>query len=291
MKVVVNLALSLIIILLPSPLWASEFLTTRSFSMGGAFHALADDNSAITFNPAGMSRYIKYSLGGNINWANKEPLRELSVSIVDTKTSVIGAGLSYTRIEVDPGCNYPLYQNNPGCTNNADEYISQQDRWILALSYRFYPGIYAGLSARYLLAELEEGKSRDNLTGDAGFLLKPIPYLSVGLAGHNLIGTTIPGSEKSLGTGLALSLPGRVNLSMDLIYNLATDTQKLAQYRNGVEITFLQQFALRGGYIRDRAIPEQDISLGVGWNGPRLNFSYGLMVDQDIHSLALHIYF
>ncbi len=250
----------------------------KPLGMGGAFRAVADDNSALNFNPGGLTQSIKYSVEALYYWSELSeefPKKTYHISIVDTKTSGIGGGFSFTREKLSQG--------------------GRKDSFIVALAEQYRSYLHIGISAKYFRLE---GTDNDSFfAGDIGIIIKPWQqYLSVGIVSHNLFATGSEDTYPQLGLGLATHLSNAITLAADTIKDLDSNGKANFQYNFGGEVLMREQLGLRGGYSRDQHSAGNYYSLGLGWYAPRLTINYGFQqglgdLNLRAQSVSFIIYF
>lgn len=230
-----------------------ESIGAKSIGMGGAFRALADDNSAIFFNPAGLTQNKKYSIGSGYTLlrANSNNFNYLSSSIVDTKTGPMGAGIAY------------IYKQKNRDQTQAQGQVQEV---AVALAQEYIKSFHLGFTTHYLW-----GKPPKGWRLDAAALFVPSQYIIFGVIGKNLV--ELEGDSREVDFGLASRLGDYVNLDFDLLWLPKAKTNNLG-YNLGIELVAQKAFFLRGGYSFDRS--HQDwYGIGMGWHFPRGSFDYG----------------
>jgi len=267
----------------------------RPLGMGGAFTALADDENALLYNPAGLASLRKFTFGSFY-----EPRFGASFGDLALVGKGFGGGILFLSLggitRYDEG-------DQPG---EAFSYGS----YGLIGSYALHPGrffaaiprtIALGLSAKFLqISTLKEG-SGSGLALDWGLIwdlsglrLGPVEGLRLGLAVKNL-----PGLGVKYGSGHAesWSLGLRFGVSAQVIENLviAVDLEESGALHLGSEYRFLRlgygvkELRLRaGGFLRGGLVP----TLGLGLGMERFRVDYAFIAypqAPDTHRLALSI--
>ncbi|HDH96583.1 MAG TPA: hypothetical protein ENF73_02505, partial [Proteobacteria bacterium] len=198
---------------------------TRPLAMGGSGAALADDNNAIQLNPAGIAFQDRYTI--DLNYQRTERLRKYAwwkqkawaeqeegdlevtnvdkverfdiwhLSLLDAITSpYLKAGLSFTA-EGFPGATFE---------DNRDYRIA------LAFAGTFADLVGVGFGGTYIKFDLS-----DLLTANAGVIIRPLKFVSIGLAVRDFVRTETRYHDwvtASVAGGVAVMLfERRLNLS------------------------------------------------------------------------------
>lgn len=248
---------------------------TKPMSMGSAGCGLADDNSALDYNPAGMSLASRYGMEALYLWT-QDALTSFRGSIVDSKTSSVGTGVSYVRDDVKEDTGRDIRGN-----------------FSLALSGPILQ--YASLGVLLRILEFD-GKYLTTL--GYGLIVRPLAeYLSIGATFHDAVflGGRNPGLKKKLTAGIA-SHPGEyLTLVADGGKEMGAGAGDAMDFAAGGEVSLFQQLKIRGGYAWENSAERNFYALGAGWIIPRISLEYGFrqnvrdMKDQ-IHSISLTIY-
>jgi len=227
-----------------------ESIGAKSVGMGGAFRAMADDNSAIFFNPAGLTQTKRYTVGTGYTLVNSgsENFHYLSGSIVDTKTSPVGAGVAY------------IYKKRD---RDYDQQTEAQEVAV-ALAQEYLRSFHLGVTTHYLWPH------RKGWRLDASALFIPSHYIIFGVIGKNLV--HVKGDQREVDFGLGSRLGEYVNLDFDLLWLPKAKSDNLG-YNLGIELVARKEIFIRGGYSFDRS--DRDwYGLGLGWRMPRGSFEY-----------------
>ena len=236
------------------------FPGVKPLAMGTAFAAVADDCNAIQFNPAGIAQHELYWI--DVNYQRTEflvpPLggpdeyKEIwdlwHLAIVDSATTnPVAAGLSFTGIDFP---NHTFKEN--------EDY-----RVYLAVAGNFFDTVYIGVNYQYVRLQEED----DAFTGDAGVLVRPIPWIGVGVASHHILGPTYddPLLYRDIVFGIAGHIMEYATITFDVTKDFDVDADKTYMFAVGAEGVVFKRLGLRGGYLWDE-IQELDFySVGIGW--------------------------
>ncbi|UCD83314.1 MAG: hypothetical protein JSU92_08275 [Deltaproteobacteria bacterium] len=247
----------------------------KPLGMGGAFRAIADDNSALSFNPGGITQSLKYSIEALYYWSELSegfPQKVYHISIIDSKTAGIGGGFSFTREKLTQG--------------------GREDTYTIALAENYRSYLHIGISGKiFSLRGIDDNDS--SFATDLGIIARPWKqYLSAGIVGYNIVKTGSENISPRLGFGLATNPSKIITLAADTVKDMDGDN---IQYSFGGEVLLRGQFGLRGGYSGDRN-SNSFYCVGLGWYAPRITLNYGFQqgvgdLDLEAHSVSLIIYF
>ncbi|MBI4721708.1 MAG: PorV/PorQ family protein [Candidatus Stahlbacteria bacterium] len=263
----------------------------RQVAMGSAFTGVADDFTAVYYNPAGLA----FCKNVNAGFMYSPWLPELWPGMKYIYTGGI-VPLPIGRISLGIGCSY----FNAGETVATDENGNEIGRWesydyaiILSYGEEITKNLGIGVSLKYIYSFLvpdwaywqflhEHGGDAETFAFDWGMLYKTsIPGLSVGVSSQNLgsaglcyieNGTYYPiPSLIRAGVGFnAMPLFKKrlphfitdLKFSADLVRDLV-DEQHENWYSGGSEITFKDKFSLRVGYLKKGAQKGRTYGCGV----------------------------
>lgn len=246
---------------------------SRAQGMGNAFTAMTADLNSVYYNPAG----IGFSYRPGLMFFHGQLYEDLAVenftSIYPFNNGVtVSFGLSYLHLPA-----MKKYDINP----LTGEFIDTNSEFQvydfvpqLGISYLFLDALSLGLQVKYLQERI------DNVTAsgfafDVGIIYKvPVDFLSIGASvqniGPNLKYETVKESiPLTYRLGIAYQIPQyMITFAFDAVKTVKEDWD----FHPGMEVEFLQSFALRAGYQF-----QQD--LGGGYNvGAGFNFlnNYGI---------------
>ena len=258
---------------------------TRALSLGKAFTGLADDENALFYNPAGLTRiegrtislsaYIQqYSWEvTSFNMAPNFTDRGFTVSYVQKNFgisySMTGKGWweSWDREERD------IYM--PEGSTLSTRWVNYEHYLTASYAHEILPWLDLGLTGKYLHfsphSDIERLGDRDGFTFDLGLLLNPADRLSIGLNLLNALSSDINYTVYNDYTSVAWLSELPVNLAVGIAWipidaltitadvrNLLQDDVKSAfsdydlefkrSYHFGLEWRPTAGLALRGGY-------------------------------------------
>lgn len=290
----------------------------RQVAMGSAFTGIADDATAMYYNPGGLA----FSEDVNIGFMNPSSLllghpAWLPGLYSGMKHAYIGGLVPLPIGRGSLGIGYTYLST--GETIGIDSVGNEIGRWetydyALILSYgeKVTQNLGVGVSLKYIYSFLapdeviwlvlhqKHGRTAKTFAFDWGMLYKTsIPGLSVGISYQNL------GSEglSYVGAGILDTIPSLVraglgfsaipllkknlppfildlNFSVDLVKSLVGEKHKI-WYSGGAEITLENKFSLRGGYFYDKEGKRVGITYGCGMT--IRSFQIDIASDADIY--------
>jgi len=261
----------------------------RAMGMGNSFVAVADDATAVYWNPAGLTQaaenqvFVSYaerfgsgvqdqSAGAALRWRKR-----VNVGFVLARTSV-GDIKHTTEGVVDPR-GRPIID---GTFNDAEVAL------LFASGVRLHEILSIGLTAKYMIHELA-GQSATGLGLDVGWLFRPLDALTLGLNAQNINRprmkwTTrdshfdrIPANFKF--GGAVDILESKLKVSADLN---VPDFGDLG-LNTGVEYSPTSYLIMRGGLART----ELATGASIAWEKIRLDYAYRTQELGDTHRFAL----
>ena len=289
MKKVILILLMPILIYAGSAGSPGEYLATsansaKAFGMGSAFTGLADDVSAIYFNPAGLSQlnskqfcalFAPIFPGLGIN------LYSLSYSHPILKYG--RAGINWLGIFSDDYIGYDFRGYQTGIT-----YSENINNFLLSYASPTFKGVLSGgANIKFIFHSIEGyGRNYFGLGLDLAGFYKPFPYLSTGLMLQNIVPPkmSLSSTKEFFPLNLRFGIAGNllkfvkqpITIAFDLNFIELLSWQKnnskpQIRYFSGIEYQFLKILALRAGFN----FKEITAGLGVSYFGITLDYSYG----------------
>jgi hypothetical protein len=254
----------------------------RAIAMGGAYSSLAEDATALFWNPAGLARVGHQEVGAS--HANL-----FHSGIVDNVASFV----------------LPLSHDNAVGTDwyhsgfDDGELGFGENRATVAWATRVRPGLWAGVGGKWLSRNLSldglDLRTENGFGADFGLLAVPVERVRVGLVAQDAFGTRIHGRD-----GYAdLAYPRNVRLGASYNWKkwgtAAFDVDD--RWHLGYEATPHPMVALRGGVEQDRRGREPATwSYGLGVVSGILHFDWAhaeppSLQSTDHFSIALDFNF
>ena len=273
----------------------SDFVGVRAMGMGEAQRATATGASGPLENPAGMSLVRQYVIEGMYGIKIETVGHHANVSIVDSITSRVAAGLFYTFIYEQPKLGF----NWAGGRIESAQLTRTGHAAGLSLSVPLGDHFILGATAKYLhfdtTAPLPMGTVPDHLsfdtvnsvTFDIGMILRLGDRFNIGVVGYNLWDHGSRESPLSLGMGLAYVPLPTLSINFDTVVNftgyqsyridsmtgkVSLDQRTTARLGPGIEWVVSGKVPLRAGVVYDSGLPATYLTAGLGY----LSTSFGV---------------
>jgi hypothetical protein len=270
---------------------ARDLVGIRSLGMGTALRASATGSSGPLLNPAGMSLARMYVLGTQYQFRGSDSGHLVHVSVVDSITARLAAGLYYSFVHAEPE---QLLATADGPLALAQTLTTHEVG--LALSYPLGQFLNLGLTTKYVnhQGELTETAPESvgaaevsRLTLDAGAVLHHSSGLRLGVVGNNLVAVDDPDFARSLGLGLALARSVLL-VEVDTVIDFSSNPDETeVGVHGGFELFLAQRFAIRGGASHDTFREATYVTVGGGLVSRKVALHFGLrqMVDGGAETL------
>ncbi len=292
----------------------ADFVGTRALGMGEALRANAAGGAGPLLNPAGMSLSKGYVIEGGYGFRIEDLGHHAYISVVDSVTARIAAGLFYEYIHSSPqlGFNWAGGQvQNAKLTR--DGHVAG-----LSLSMALADRFLIGATLKYLhvdtTAPLPEGTvptelGLDHVNGvtfDVGLLIKAHPKFNIAAVGYNLWDHGSRETATSLGLGLAFIPIPQLSIDFDALINFTgyktanyTDDSKTvvkdfsfkatARIGPGAEWLIAGKVPLRLGVLYDTGLSSTYLTAGLGYFGQTwaIDLSYRGKVSGGIENFLM----
>jgi len=260
---------------------------SRPFGMGDAFAAVADDATAVYWNPAGLVNVPPGQFF--VSYANRFGLELQEQSAGATfriqekhyfGVAIVRAGLGdIKRSTSRDGDNRPIVD---GTFDNS------QINLTVSTAMRIHDLLSFGLSGKYY-GEALDGNSAHGFGFDVGWLFHPRQNLSVGFNGQNL---NRPRMKWDTGTGHYDRIPANLKLGGSALFfssqllvtaDLNAPDFERVLLNSGAEYQLMANLRMRAGFSGDQ--PGAGLSINVG----QLRFDYGFRSHDlgDTHRISL----
>jgi len=257
----------------------------RALAMGSAFVAVADDTTAVTWNPAGLAQLNDTRIGGMSTDLYGLGLTHQFIGAVTTFSN-LGIGLAWERGSylIDK-----VYDAN-GVAGAARTW--DQSAIVGSLATNIMDIGLAGANVKYYMESDGAGKSASGFGFDLGVLMNLGDMFSIGVVATDLGGTNVSwtgGSADSVSglykAGVALKLAGgMLVLASDLDFNGTS----VGNAHIGIEFKVIKELALRAGAVFTDNFGGYYFTVGGGINvaGLYVDFAY-LINDKIANTLVL----
>jgi hypothetical protein len=289
MRSLVPVAALVSLVTAASPAWAQyDFVGVRPMGMGEAGRATATGASGPLMNPAGMSLVRQYVIEGMYGIKIEDVGHNANLTVVDSITSRVAAGLFYTFIYETPKLGF----NWAGGRIESEQITRTGHAAGLSLSLPLGDRFILGVTAKYLhfdtTAPLPMGTVPDHLTLDTvnsvtfdiGMIVRLGDRFNIGLIGYNLWDHGSRESPLSLGIGLAYIPIPSLSINFDTVVNftgyqnyridmmtgkVSLDQRTTARLGPGIEWLAGNKVPIRAGVVYDSGLPATYLTVGLGY--------------------------
>lgn len=259
----------------------------RAAAMGDAFVAVADDPSALYWNPAGLGQIKSAELSSTYSsWFDGSSFT--SLALVRPLYPGHSSGIMFNNL--DAGAIEETTLSQPGGTGRIFSPFAMTT--TLAYCRRLNPVLSLGFSGKYLREDIDASSMR-GYAFDLGALFRLSKKLSFGFTIKNI--GTFHGIDNALPldyrTGISLRPTEALLLAADL--DLPNDNRPT--FHLGTEYGFNQLFCGRIGYnsrAEDNAGGNFSLGTGIRWKGIKFDYAYLPFGDLgDTHRISFGLSF
>jgi opacity protein-like surface antigen len=231
-----------------------DLMHARNLAMGGAYESLGYGAESIGGNPAALSIYKRYSIEASGLWDPARAYGMGSLALADS-TNGLAAGASYHFVT----------------------FGEAERRWAhlatLALALPIGDVVHLGVAGRY--QSISGATQANSITMNAGVVVHPVSFLSLGLSGHNLIDVRNADITRYFVASISALIAGQFTPVFDLRADFNQTKARFA-YEAGLEWVAAMSFPLRLGYQYDGIAGHQYLSGGLGYfsDGSGVDVSY-----------------
>jgi hypothetical protein len=250
----------------------------RALAMGGAFVAVADDATAVCWNPAGLAQLTDTRLAGM-----STDLYGLGIThqYVGATTSFanLGIGLGWDRASID------------GQVIDAGGGLGASFTWteqaiIGSLATNVMDIAMAGANVKYYMADSGLGDNGSGFGFDLGLLVSLGDMFVIGVNAMDLAGTSV---EWDGGATDVISGVYKAGLAMNLAEDMLVlaadvdfDGSSLGDTHVGVEFNVIDELALRGGVVLTDEFQDYYFTVGAGINVAGLYVDAAYVLEETL---------
>ncbi|NTV51399.1 MAG: PorV/PorQ family protein [Candidatus Firestonebacteria bacterium] len=266
---------------------AGAFLTygagARAMGMGRAFVGLADDATAVYWNPGGLA-----------NVAQNQVILQHTTLIDSNAYDYVGYDQIFPTIgTLGVGLvmlNQPEAEFRDSYDVVGSSFKNQEIGFLIGFGTDITTSLAAGATLK-VVSQTLMGSSGAGFGLDVGLMYHPYPMLNIGLAFQNLVAPQIKLKDDAehyplnLVFGVGSKFFGDT-LKVDLDVSKSSEQNSLKP-RLGLEDSPIPDLFLRAG------IDDTEIGLGAGYRyaGFQLDYALGLQAVEMMHKIALSYYF
>ena len=250
----------------------------RALAMGGAFVAVADDATAMLWNPSGLAQLEDTRLTGMSTDLYGLGITHQFIGAVTTFAN-LGIGLGWERASIDG-----QIVDDGGVIGGAFTWVEQAI--VGSLATNVLDVAMAGANVKYYLADDGLGEGATGFGFDLGLLVSLGDMFVIGVNAMDLAGSSIAwdgGTTDVISglykAGLAMKLAdGRLVLATDVDF----DGTDLGNTHVGVEFAVIDELALRGGVVLTDNFQDYYFTVGAGINVAGLYVDAAYILEETL---------
>jgi len=258
----------------------------RALAMGGAFVAIANNATAMHWNPAGLAQVNDTRLTGMTTDLSGSGWITHNLLAATTMFSNIGIGLGWDNVSTS-------YVDEDWPTGKTA--ITWDESVIIgSVAMGITDGVYAGVNVKYYMAKDNNAQSAKGFGFDLGMLFDLGDMFSFGINAADIGGSSIKWDDNKEETVTALYKFGGALKLLDGNWIVAGDVDflgnnfKMGDIHFGTEVQIIDEFALRGGVLVPASLYDDTVQSYCFTVGAGVNVA-GLYVDvayllQDLGS-------
>jgi hypothetical protein len=250
----------------------------RALAMGGAFVAVADDATAVCWNPAGLAQLTDTRLAGM-----STDLFGLGIThqYVGATTSFanLGIGLGWERAAIDG-------QVVNGTGGLGASFTWTEQAIVASLATNVMDIAMAGANVKYYLADSGLGDSASGFGFDLGLLVSLGDMFVIGVNAKDLAGSSISWDGGATDVVSGVYVAGLAMKLADDMLVLAADVDfdgsSLGDTHVGVEFNVIDELALRGGVVLTDNFQDYYFTVGAGINVAGLYVDAAYILEETL---------
>jgi len=257
----------------------------RALAMGGAFVAVADDATAVCWNPAGLAQLTDTRLTG------------MSTDLFgdDITHQYIGATTSFANLGIGLGWERAAIAGNQVAAGGAlgGAFTWSEQAIIGSLATNVMDIAMAGANVKYYMVNTGVGSTASGFGFDLGLLVSLGDMFVIGVNAKDLAGSNITYSSGATNTVSGIYKAGLAMKLADDKLVLAADVDfggsSMGDAHVGVEFNVIDALALRGGVVLTDSFGDFYFTVGAGINvaGLYVDMAYMLNAPDDLRSNTL----
>ena len=274
MKRVIIMSLALIMVI-SAIAWAADAVGAfaasksgvgaRALAMGGAFVAIANNATAMHWNPAGLAQVNDTRLTGMTTDLSGSGWITHNVLAATTMFSDIGIGLGWDSVNISyADSDWPV----------GKEAVTWDESVVIgSVAMGITESVFAGVNVKYYMATDNNAQSAKGFGFDLGLLFDLGEMFSFGINAADIGGSTITWDDNKEETVTALYkfggalklLDGNVIVTADV--DFVGNNFKMGDIHFGTEVQIIEEFALRAGVLVPASLHDdsaQDFCFSVG---------------------------
>jgi hypothetical protein len=229
----------------------------RASAMGSAFVGVADDSSALLWNPSGLAGLENTELSLNHNsWLDGIIQETAVVAVPEGNLGTFGFSANYV--------NYGSFQGYDDTGLQTANYSVDNYGIGVGWGKEIIPTLSAGIGVNAGV-ETVDTTNYSVVSGNLGLLWRPIPYLRVG-GDYSNLGTDIAGYPLESDLRLGASYDFDFVPANQLLLAASCDVEQAGEntLQVGAEDLISSCLALRAGY--NASLTENDLNGDFGWS-------------------------
>jgi hypothetical protein len=250
----------------------------RALAMGGAFVAVADDSTAVKWNPAGLALLDDTRIGGMSTDLFGMGITHQYVGATSTFAN-FGIGLGWERASIAGG-------GVDGEGNPTGSFNWSESAVIGTFATNIMDIGLAGANVKYYMADSGLGDTASGFGFDLGLLVNLGDMFTIGVNATDLGNTAISwdgGATDSITgmykAGVAMKLvDGKLIMAGDIGF----DGTALGDANVGLEYKVIDELALRGGVVLTDEFQSYNFTVGAGINIAGLTVDAAYIMNETL---------
>ena len=250
----------------------------RALAMGGAFVAVANDATAVCWNPAGLAQLGDTRLAGMSTDLYGLGITHQYVGAV-TSFANLGIGLGWERASIGG-------QVVDGSGGLGASFTWTEQAIIGSLATNVMDIAMVGANVKYYLADSGLGDSASGFGFDLGLLVSLGDMFVIGVNAMDLAGSSVAWDGGATDTVSGVYKAGMAMKLADDMLVLAADVDfdgsSLGDTHVGVEFQVINELALRGGVVLTDDFQEYYFTVGAGINVAGLYVDAAYILEETL---------